>query len=580
MERFEIRRVVAVAVVMILAAGLAPAQRWRDEVIREVGLQFRAPHYLERIPQRLGSDGGYTRARLEPKKPQDFVDKRYKWTVLVLEFDPNAKPPAPPKAPKGDKPKTPEEIKRRMLEQLRAQRRRKQPKSFKDWLALTRDAEVVKQGANRAGKGGKLDHKHWVWRTERVYGEAAVYEQDGKEVALVVWMPLSYKRGRKPPTKPSARWSKMINSILKSGERVELSELEEVSVGDDRRDEFANTDARRSALAAAKANIQGLKGWDYFSAPNYIVLYSWRDANASARAASKNRARYYSSRLERMRELYVEHYPLDKSGKRAVMPDKQSIPDPKSDNVPITGPRPQVEAAAKDPAVDDKKPKASSAYPVLRFCATEAQFQKYGQSPRGVVGWFSPVSKELVVFLGGDERMGKGATESVVYHEGWHQYADFYFRHPDRPKNDALHRWFDEGHGDYFGSFRLQRGKWRYLGSGMRGRSIERLVQRNAVPSLEKIVKWPRSQFYGRNAANNYAVAYALVDFLRRGALLRKHYKPIYEGILQDYKNVMLVYGDAKRATDTAFRKFEANDWRELQVAWTAWVTSGHFKDG
>ena len=54
-------------------------------------------------------------------------------------------------------------------------------------------------------------------------------------------------------------------------------------------------------------------------------------------------------------------------------------------------------------------------YSVFRVCATYEQFQKYGSSPRGVVGWFSPRSKELVVFQGGDSRMRKkGYVETVT----------------------------------------------------------------------------------------------------------------------------------------------------------------------
>ena len=197
----------------------------------------------------------------------------------------------------------------------------------------------------------------------------------------------------------------------------------------------------------------------------------------------------------------VEHYPLDETGVRALLPDPSTIPVPKSTTAPITGkPKaaPPPEKNEEETAGEMKS--GAPPYPVLRFCATEAQFQKYGQSPRGVVGWFSPSSKELVVFLGGDDRMGKGTTEAVVYHEGWHQYANSYFDNPARGKSDALHRWFDEGHGDYFGGFKPASGKWRYAGAKMRGKTIERLVKLNRVPSLKKLVEWPRSQFYGQNS--------------------------------------------------------------------------------
>ncbi|MCA8951411.1 MAG: hypothetical protein KDE27_18025, partial [Planctomycetes bacterium] len=304
-----------------LAAGAA-AQGWRDEQIREVGLQFRAPSYLERIPQRLGAEDGFVRARLEPKRKQDFVDDAYKWTVLVVEFEPQPAPEKPVRA-KGvagqlDAPPGP-------------------PPSFRAWLGQHKGLKIVTEGEPTRGQRGKLDYRHWVWKWEQYHGEAAVYDFDGREVALAIWMPTPRARGEEPPEKPSVKWSKLINSILKSGSAFEVEADADDDREDRQRDKFADTDERRAALERAKANIAGLEGWDYFTTPNYVVLYSWQSRTNSARNASKNDAKFYSSRLERMRELYAEHYPLDEAGRRAVMPDPKSIPEPKGSAGPITG---------------------------------------------------------------------------------------------------------------------------------------------------------------------------------------------------------------------------------------------------
>ena len=218
-------------------------------------------------------------------------------------------------------------------------------------------------------------------------------------------------------------------------------------------------------------------------------------------------------------------------------------------------------------------------YSVFRLCATYDQFMKYGQSPPGVVGWFSPASKELVVFLGGDKMMGSGATETVTYHEGWHQYADFYFDHPESEKRGTLHRWFDEGHGDYFGSFRWGQSGWKYVGSKMRYDDVKQMVRKGDYVPFKEIVHWDRRRFYAQNAPYYYAQAYSMVDFLRRGEQSRG-WDPRWGQALDMYRKVMLVYGDSKRASDTAFLHFTDDDWKALEEAWKAWVDSNSFLNG
>ena len=282
-------------------------------------------------------------------------------------------------------------------------------------------------------------------------------------------------------------------------------------------------------LDAAKKNIGGLNGWDYFTSSSYIVLYSWDFEKPEERSKSKKDAEYYSQRLEKMRELYLQAYPLDKTGTKAVMPDPVSIP---TLGGPKTGagatPTP---ATAPKTAAGEVEPLGKVPYPVFRLCATYDQFQKYGQSPPGVVGWFSPASKELVVFLGGDKMMGAGATETVTYHEGWHQYADFYFDHPLTPGDDDLHRWFDEGHGDYFGSFRWGANGWKYVGSAMRYSDCKNMVRVGDYVPFKDLVHWDRRRFYAANAAYYYAQAFSMIDFFRR-AEKDKNWLPRYAGIL------------------------------------------------
>ena len=524
------------ALSLVLAfACTCVAQNWRTEVVRECGIQFDAPSRLERLPMKLGSADRYRRARLRPKDVGDLIKGQYAWYCDVYCF---------PKKARGKQ-------------------------SFGEWLSGQKGVEVLTEGKQRKGRGGRLPYRHWVYVVDGTRGlvnltycEAAVYEFDDREVALVIEMPLEKRK----PKKPKSKWASLIKRMIRSGKAcAEVGDDEE----DRKRDRYADSPERRQALARAKANIDGLQGWDYFTQPNYIVLYSWDFEKPAERAKARRQAKFYSERLEKMRALYMELYPLDATGSRAVMPDPGTIP---GRGGPITGA--PASAGAAEASETGRRP-----YSVFRLCATYEQFRKYGQSPPGVVGWYSPASKELVVFLGGDRMMGKGATETVTYHEGWHQYADFYFHPPGEKRHATLHRWFDEGHGDYFGSFRWGTGGWRYVGSKMRYQSCQKMVRDGDYVPFRDIVRWDRRRFYGRNAPYYYAQAFSMIDFLRRGQDSRG-FEPRWAKILDDYRKVVLVEGDAELAVETAFRGFGDDDYRRLEKAWKAWVASSRFKKG
>ena len=167
----------------------------------------------------------------------------------------------------------------------------------------------------------------------------------------------------------------------------------------------------------------------------------------------------------------------------------------------------------------------------------------------------------------------------MTYHEGWHQYADFYFHHPDSKKHGVLHRWFDEGHGDFFGSFRWGMNGWKYVGSKMRYDDVKNMARVGDYVPFKDIVNWDRRRFYSERAPYYYAQAYSMIDFLRRAEKSRD-WEPRYGEILDDYRKVMLYEGDGKLSVDTAFREFKDEDWKKLEEAWKAWVTSNHFMNG
>jgi hypothetical protein len=565
-------QVVLAVAFMVIGAAASTAQ-YRVEKVPDCGIQFSAPNRLERLPMQLGTNAVYQRARLRPKDTQDYVRARYYWYCDVYSFAKKEQKASDIKLPEG----VPESMREQFKELMAGMGRGERHKSFEDWLNAKEGIEVIQKGKLKKKKGKKLAYKHWVYLEDngfgpvgQVYCEAAVYEFEDREVALVIEMPLESKR----PPKPKSKWYNIIKKVMRSGEACKAVAA---NASSDKRDKYADTPDRKKALEDAKANIAGLNGWDYFTLPNYIVFYSWDFEKPSEKAKSRKKALFYSERLEKMRELYIESYPLDPSGTKAIMPDPDSIPGLTG---PITGKDDSKgKAAAAERLAEKSKELGKKPYSVFRLCATEEQFQKYGQSPPGVVGWYSPRSKELVVFLGGDRRMGAGATETVTYHEGWHQFADFYFHPPESEKHATLHRWFDEGHGDYFGGFRWGSRGWSYKGSKMRYSACKQMVRQEDYAPFKDIVRWDRRRFYGKNAPYYYAQAFSMIDFFRRGHK-SKGWQEKWGEIPEMYRRVILVKGDAKLAVDVAFRDFTDEDWAELEEAWKAWVGSRKFLKG
>jgi hypothetical protein len=574
-----ITRIASALGATLFLGSFALAQTWRVEAVPEAGIEFDAPSRLERLPMQLGDSSLYQRARLRPKDTADFVRAQYYWYCDIYVFNKKESADADAELPEG----LTEEMKQQ-LKQMLASMGGKRHRSFQSWLdeqkEEQKDTEVITAGKQKRGKSGKLDYAHWVWRkpdnwtlVKVTYCEAAVFDFEDRQVALVIEMPLESKNQKEPKSK----WMNLIDRIIASGRQLDPDSA--AADSDKKRDKYADTPEKLAALAAAKQNIQGLQGWDYFTTPNYIVIYAWDFEKPDERTRAKKDAGYYSSRLEKMRELYLGNYPLDATGTKAIMPDPKSIPslDGPTTGVATTPPPKPDDAAGPGGAPVEKL--GTPRFSVFRLCATYDQFMKYGQSPPGVVGWFSPGSKELVVFLGGDKMMGSGATETVTYHEGWHQYADFYFDHPERTKHDSLHRWFDEGHGDYFGSYRWGQTGWKYVGSDMRYGDCKQMVRAGDYVPFKEIVHWDVRQFYGARASYYYAQAFSMIDFFRRGEKSRG-WDPRWGGVLDMYRKVMLVHGDSKLASDTAFFKFTDDDWKAMEEAWKAWVGGNQFMNG
>ncbi|MCA8950132.1 MAG: hypothetical protein KDE27_11565, partial [Planctomycetes bacterium] len=325
------RRIGALFLVVGAAGGFAApaaAQDWRTEAVPEARIEITAPSRLERLPMRYGETGPYHRARFMSKDLQDTV-RGYAWQTDVYIFPKKSADDGGIAIPKGMPPEAAKEFKAAM-----AQFGAKSYASFKAWLDAQKKVEIIQDGKAMRAKNGKLAYEHWVWRYENGWGptgvcwcEAAVYDFDGQQSALVIEIPLEKADG-----KPKSKWKNIISKMIRSGDEYEVTEA--ALDTSDKRFQYADTPAKKAALEKAMANIANLDGWDLFTQPNYIVLYSWDFEKSDQANKAKKLAEFYAERLEKMRELYTTLYPLDATGTKAVWPDPATIPDLGG---PITG---------------------------------------------------------------------------------------------------------------------------------------------------------------------------------------------------------------------------------------------------
>ncbi len=176
---------------------------------------------------------------------------------------------------------------------------------------------------------------------------------------------------------------------------------------------------------------------------------------------------------------------------------------------------------------------------VVRICASKEDFQRYGRTSEGTAGYFNPASEELVLYFG---ETGKDATLSVISHEGFHQYCHFLFNRSE------AHRWFDEGHGDYYGAWKMKGSKLvpnKDMKGGLsRIPTIKQMVREGTFKPVRRHVRFdhPTWQNQGPGGTGCYAESFSIVYFLREGArgkVSKKYWKSEYANIIPNYIRVL-----------------------------------------
>ncbi len=152
---------------------------------------------------------------------------------------------------------------------------------------------------------------------------------------------------------------------------------------------------------------------------------------------------------------------------------------------------------------------------VIRVFADPAEYLAYaGEGQEWSGGFFSGLRRELVVKgdaeAEADER--RETIRSTTFHEGFHQYLFLI-----TPPLAQVPIWFNEGHATFFETFRVRDGRAAPGPSRRRDAAREARGLRSA-DGLARLLAMSQEEFYAEGAGQHYAVAWALVSWLRTEA--------------------------------------------------------------
>ena len=206
---------------------------------------------------------------------------------------------------------------------------------------------------------------------------------------------------------------------------------------------------------------------------------------------------------------------------------------------------------------DYPPPAGFSHVSTVRLCDNAEEFHRYGGTGEGTMGWFNLASTELVLYDAKD--VDRNMSYAVMTHEAFHQYCFFLFGRSE------AHRWFDEGHGDYYGGIQFPgRGKPkvtdRMPGGLNRREGIKELITIGTYAPLEKHLNFDHGQWQTQGPENTscYEQSWSIVYMLRQGMLGNvdsKVWRDEYAAILPNYIETLRqgfedAYAEAQRTAE------------------------------
>jgi hypothetical protein len=193
---------------------------------------------------------------------------------------------------------------------------------------------------------------------------------------------------------------------------------------------------------------------------------------------------------------------------------------------------------------------------VVRLCASRSEYHGYG-GPPGSAGYFSPMSKELVIY--DDSEQNKKNTFAVLYHECFHQYTFYFFG------KLSAHRWYDEGLGDYFAGAELKGNRFEIKKFDWRTETIRNAVIQGKHHALEKFVRMSQPEYY-KDADVCYAQGWAFIYFLKNTR------NSAWSAIINKYIEAL---AETKKPEDAVNKAFEGIDYATLDKAFENFVRDG-----
>lgn len=187
---------------------------------------------------------------------------------------------------------------------------------------------------------------------------------------------------------------------------------------------------------------------------------------------------------------------------------------------------------------------------VIIFWQDKHAYEAHGAPPNSAA-YYSPATKTLV----GYNTRALSTTRhmdpyQVMFHEGWHQYFDFYI--PNAP------RWFDEGFAEVFAPTDVKGRKAKLRSNVEQAQIAHRLLLKGQLIPLNKLIRMDHREFTDpRHMTAAYAESYSFITFLmnfRSGnRALQKRVRGFYKNYFWELRKgtdpiaaLDIVFGDVK----------------------------------
>ena len=187
---------------------------------------------------------------------------------------------------------------------------------------------------------------------------------------------------------------------------------------------------------------------------------------------------------------------------------------------------------------------------VIRIFESGADYLRYvGPDNAWTGGLWMPSRQELIIRPSphGSTHDQRRHALAVAYHEGFHQHAFYALG------RQVIPPWFDEGHAELFETVDI-RDSTMTLPENPDAAAIVENILANGAPPIPALLTMDHAAFYDRDDTRrqaNYALAWALVYYLRKGAAAERPAR--YHTICNRFIQALVDGNDGNAATRQAF---------------------------